>query len=657
MSTSISTDRSIDHAKAPPSRQRFMRLICGFLHLDGRPAEPGRLAAMVAAMTEPGLTPAVARFAEGPIALATLDFAPAAAASRVGQSEASLPRGASGLVLAADCRLYEAIDGRTDEAALLETLESRGSDGSDGGLRGVFGDFALAAWNPRDQTLLCARDGMGIRPLFVTEQPDRVVAFASLPRGLTASGFVTRELDEAALLSTLLMRATPNNRSVLRGIERLGPGTWVRRSERRRERGVHWRLDPATAGRSRCRPQEAAEEMAALVAQAVRVRLPATGPVATHLSGGLDSPSVSVLAARALRATGRPLLAYSFLPTPRGDYAPVGEGPLVQTVLDQEPDIVSIPARIRPSLEYLLPRMDCDQPMPFDPADPDAWICMDAAARGAQVLLSGWGGDEGASFNGRGALPEALLAGHWRRLAHEIRVSSTDRGSSMTRTLLGEVQTYLLPEAVQTIVQRLRGKTPDSVPMTLTALLRGEAMDGVSPPKPAMRPNAVANHLTLLTGPVVTRRPEYWALTGARTGIAAAFPLLDRRVVEFALTLPSRHFLRDGIARRLYRDAMTGILPDRILENRAKEAPFSETALVVALQRDALLRELPDLRQHPGVSRLFDLDALELRLRALPPSEEALRRASELGDSPALKRLAMLLPRFLRFVAYVRQHH
>jgi asparagine synthase (glutamine-hydrolysing) len=633
-----------------------MRLICGFLHLDGRPAEAGRLAAMVAAMIEPGLTPAVASFAEGPMALATLDFAHAAS-PQVGSTAAILPRGASGLVLAADARLYEGVDGRTDEAAVLDALEREGSDGSGGGLRGIFGDFALAAWNPRDQTLLCARDGMGIRPLFINDQPDRVFAFASLPRGLTASGFVTRELDEAALLSTLLVRATPNNRSVLRGVERLAPGTWLRRSARRRESGAHWRLDPATAGQNRCRPEEAAEEMTALVTQAVRARLPKTGPVATHLSGGLDSPSITVLAARALRATGRPLLAYPFLPTPQGDYAPDGEGPLVQTVLDQEQDIVSIPARIGPSLDFLLPRMDCDQPMPFDPADPDTWICMDAAARGAQILLSGWGGDEGASFNGRGAMAEALLAGRWWRFAREIRACSVARGCSMTDTLRGEVLNYLLPESVQTIVRRLRGKTPDSAPKLITQLLRHEAMGGVSPPIPPMRPNAVANHLSLLIGPVLTRRPEHWALTGARTGIAAAFPLLDRRVIEFALSLPSALFLRGGILRRLYRDAMIGILPDKILENPSKEAPFSETPLVVALQRDALLRQLPDLREHPQVNALFNLDALEQRLRALPPPEEALRRASELGDSPALNKLAVMLPRVLRFIAYVRQHH
>lgn len=639
-----------------------MRLICGFLHLDGRPAEVGRLAAMVAAMVEPGLTPAVARFAEGPIALATLDFAPGSlpgsAPPRVAPPATDLPRGARGLVLAADARLYEGADGRTDEATVLHALERRGGDGGgDGWLGGIFGDFALAAWDPRDQTLLCARDGMGVRPLFINDQPGRIFAFASLPRGLHASGLVPRELDEAALLSTLLMRETPNDRSVFRGVERLAPGTWLAVSARRRKSGQHWQLSPATAGQNHCRPEEAAEEMAALVTQAVRVRLPATGPVATHLSGGLDSPSVTVLAARGLRATGRSLLAYPFLPTQHGDYAPDGEGKLAQTVLDQEPDIVSIPARIGPPLDFLLPRMDCDQPLPFDPADPDAWVCIDAAARGAGVLFSGWGGDQGASFNGRGALAEALLAGRWWMLAREIRARSLAMGCAMSATLRGDVLSYLLPEAVQTVARRLRSRVLDSPQMILTRLLRHEAMDGVTPPPPPMAPDAVANHLSLLSSQVLKRRPEHWALTGARTGIAATFPLLDRRVIEFALSLPSTMFLRGGVSRRVYRDAMIGILPNKILENRVKEIPISETSLVVALQRDALLCRLPDLREHPRVNALFNLDALEQRLRALPAPEEISRRAGELGDSPALKKLSLMLPRVLRFIAYVQQHH
>ena len=59
-------------------------------------------------------------------------------------------------------------------------------------------------------------------------------------------------------------------------------------------------------------------------------------------------------------------------------------------------------------------------------------------------------------------------------------------------------------------------------------------------------------------------RIEAWAAHGAALGLTYAFPLLDRRIVEFALSLPGRMFFRDGWKRWLYRTAMEGILPDAV---------------------------------------------------------------------------------------------
>jgi asparagine synthase (glutamine-hydrolysing) len=52
---------------------------------------------------------------------------------------------------------------------------------------------------------------------------------------------------------------------------------------------------------------------------------------------------------------------------------------------------------------------------------------------------------------------------------------------------------------------------------------------------------------------------------GSLDGLAFAFPLLDRRVVEFALSLPSELFVRGGFRRRPFRDAMAGVLPESVL--------------------------------------------------------------------------------------------
>ena len=454
----------------------------------------------------------------------------------------------------------------------------------------------------------------------------------------------------------MLARHHGPERSLFRGVERLAPGGLVRVSARGIEHDRHWRLDAATAGSRVCRPEEAAEELRALITEAVRCRLPAAGPVAAHLSGGLDSASVAILAARMLRGQGRPLLGYSLLPTPQGDFAPDGERQFIEAVRRQEPDIVWTPIRYPDATAFVLPRLDSDQVMPCDPTDPEVQIFTDAAAQGAETVFSGWGGDEGASYNGRGALAEALLAGRWRALAEEVRAFAAVEGVPVSLVLRGELLPYLLPEPVWSLVRRLAGRAPRTFILAIAALLRRPALAGLPAVVARMGSNAAANRLRLLTEPILPRRTEQWALTGARHGIAAAFPLLDRRVVAFALSLPSALFLRGGWRRRLYRDAMATVLPPEILECRHKLNPHPEVPVMIATQRDEMLNQLPGLRAHPRVGELFDLDAIERGLCALPPADEVLRCAESWLKSPAVGQV-MCLRRTMRAAVYVQQHH
>lgn len=633
-----------------------MRLICGFLRLDGAPAEHTRLDAMAAGMVEPGLTPGIACWVEGPVALAVLDFS----------NRAVRPaRGESGLLLAADVRLDEpdrladalgtsrlpaGTDG--DETLLLAALERWGADG----VGRVLGDFAVAAWDPGSRSLICARDAMGVRPFFFRHRPGEVFAFASLVSGLHAGGFATRELDEDFLLSPLAGPYLGPERSLFRGVERLAPGGLLQVSAERVDRRRHWQLDPASAGRRIIGPEAAAEELAALVTEAVRCRLPPAGPVAAHLSGGLDSSALTILAARMLRAQGRSLFGYSFLPNPVGSDDLPGERPYVEAALRQEPDIVWTPIHVTDPAAYVLPAMDPDTALPRDPSSPELQIFSDAAARGAGILLSGWGGDEGATFNGRGALAEALLAGHWRTLAGEIRALSASRGRSPLDVLRGEVLPYLLPEGMRSVVRRLRGRPPPPR-ASAEAMLWPDMIARMSAIRLLLGADAVANRLSLLNGRHLAHRAEGWAQMAARHGLAVTFPMLDRRVVAFALSLPSRLFYRGGWPRRVFRDAMADVLPAEILWRRGKLAPFTESPALVAAQRELLLKRLAELRGHPRVAAFINLDCLEEYVMALPTAGEVPQQARSLCEDAAFAARASQILRTFHYALYIHQHY
>lgn len=74
-------------------------------------------------------------------------------------------------------------------------------------------------------------------------------------------------------------------------------------------------------------------------------------------------------------------------------------------------------------------------------------------------------------------------------------------------------------------------------------------------------------------------------------------PFLDRDLFEFVNSIPSRHLIRDGRAKSVLRDAMRGVAPDAIVENRRKvgfNAPiFSFLDVKDPIVRGALLADSP----------------------------------------------------------------
>jgi len=627
-----------------------MRLICGFLKLDGSPAEERRLDTMATAMIQPGLRPRIAKCVDGPIALARLDFT---ANPDQCKPATGLPQGPSGLILAADIRL-DAPDHCADDFGLLALLE-RGERDS---LERLDGDFAFAAWDPTHRTLLLARDGMGVRPLFLAHRPGSAFVFASLPRGLHASGLISKKLEQSFFVNELLLRSNQPQHSLFSGVQRLIPGDWLRIAQDGKSgQGQHWRLNPATAGRLKINSSDAAAELSTLISAAVSRRLPATGPVASHLSGGLDSCALAILAARALRPLGRDLLAYSLLPTPFNEHVFGGAGQFIAPVLRQEPDMMWFPIQAEDPLACVLPQMDEDQLFPADPGFPEVRIMADAATLGAQTLISGWGGDEGASYNHRGVLAEALLTWHWGYLTRELRAMAAQRQKSVARTAWSEIVPYLWSGRLHARVGRLAGREElPSFSKLAVGMLQPHIVYGHNLTVPTLPPDARRIRFNLLTRPGLLRRIEQWSLLSARYGMSTTFPLLDRQVVEFALSLPSELFLRDGWSRRVFRDAMSGVLPDELRWKQSKLDLIGVMPLYVASQRPLLLQRLAEWRSFRQIGEFFDLDEVEAILRSLPPAAD-LAKLLDVGIGKyADFSQAHTLLRTLQFIAFLEQH-
>src|SRR5690606_19632498 len=90
-------------------------------------------------------------------------------------------------------------------------------------VRHLRGDFALALWSPREQTLLLARDPLGVRPLYYAALPGALL-FASQTRALWAHRALSPELDALRIAQYLARVFEDGERTFYRHVARLAPG-------------------------------------------------------------------------------------------------------------------------------------------------------------------------------------------------------------------------------------------------------------------------------------------------------------------------------------------------------------------------------------------------------------------------------------------------
>ncbi len=481
----------------------------------------------------------------------------------------------------------------------------------------LIGDYAFAVWDARTRTLFCARDHIGARPLYYAEAAQGFV-FASTVEGVLAAPGVSDVLDEAtvaqyltglSLLSTTrtffeAVRKLPPGHTLTVGGAALRQGNASSHLPARLER--YWRPEAVPHARP-ASDDGYAEEFLALYARAVQDRLRGADPVGVHLSGGLDSSSIAVLAARELRRQGRPSpLAFSWLPelgAAPPEPAHAQEYARIDAVCAQEGLQVFHRALSAADFAAVLRR---DGAYPGVHVHPNEEVVQQSAEeQGVRVLLSGWGGDEGASFNGRGHLERLLLSGRWGKLAAECRAGGTG-----LRQVLGRILNLTFP-GLMLDLRRLRRGKPRRAHSGMLAPAFRRRMQPRS--EPVLRyPDVRRSQVRLLQLPHLSVRIEGWAASGVRRGIEYRYPLLDRRVLEFALGLPPTQFRRGRWSRWLMRHALRTVLPPEVCWHASKEDPARFEAMhaaffgAVPAIREELVAAAPSRAGYVDMARLME---------------------------------------------------
>lgn len=478
-----------------------------------------------------------------------------------------------------------------DTEVLLEALKAWGP----AALERLIGMFALALWDTQRQTLLLARDRLGKKPLFYARLPDGGLVFASEPRALTAHPGVRGGIDPVALAHYLRLNYAPCDRSLLRGVQSLPPASHAQfdlRSGLRVSR--YWDLAAKfREKRSFASDDAAAEELRALIDDAVRLRLVSDVPLGAFLSGGVDSSTI-VASMLQQREAGSVLTFTSGFLEDSFDESPMAERIAAQFGVTHRTQ------HLDPKRLDLLPALiaTAGEPLADTSALPMYYLC-GFTRQHVTVALSGDGGDE--CFAGY----ETYVAGKLHRMAaHSPHWLRAHAHGLLDRWLPVDHRKVGWPEKVRRLTSAL-AQPFQNAHASWRDIFGATELQGLM--QPAWREQAHAaperelfdayfgKHFAEVQGCDPLDQATYvdiktWMVDDIlvkadRTSMAHSLevrcPLLDHRVVEFAAQLPPGMKLRGFSKKHLLKHSQRGRLPAWLLDRKKQgfNAPVSQWLL------------------------------------------------------------------------------
>jgi asparagine synthase (glutamine-hydrolysing) len=393
------------------------------------------------------------------------------------------------------------------------------------------------------------------------------------------------------------------------------------------------------------RPEDYVEAVREALGRAVADRLRRRGgPVASHLSGGLDSSAVTATAARAL-APGGPLLAYTAVP--REGY----DGALARGRFGDEGGHAAALAAMYPNIEHVLIRAGARSPVAALDRSFDLYqrpvlnlvnhvwleaILDSARERGAGVLLTGQMGNYTLTYTGFELLPDLFARGRWLRLARTV--AALRRSGVRLESAASHTIGPFLPERLWLAINRLRGRSFERQDLnalhpTQAARVRETAKSaGVDL---AYRPqrDPLASRIRRI-GTIDWGNYNKGMLGG--WGVEVRDPTGDRRLVELCLAIPPEEFLRGGQMRSIGRRVLADRAPAVIAEEQRKGRQAVDWHEGFAAARDEVAREVARAAATPAAAGIVDTDMLERLMAEWPEG------GWNLGTTESRYRLALL---------------
>jgi len=550
--------------------------IAGAAQLDGTPLPPTLIRRMTDAIAHRG-PDGEGQYSDGPIALghrrlAIVDLTDAGRQPMANETGDVLLT--SNAEIYNHARLRAELEGaghryhsRTDVETIVHGYEEWGDDV----IPRLNGMFALGVWDGPRKRLLLARDRFGVKPLYWFAGGG-VFLFASEIKAILQHPAVRRDVDPLALDEYFTFQNILTDRTLFEGIRLLPAGHTLVVDVGRGEVGSpqpYWDYPFPSASPPDMDPVEAGEELYRLFDQAVTRQLMSDVPVGSYLSGGMDSGSITAIAARSL-----PRLC-----TFTGGFD-LSSASGLELGFDERPAAESVANRLKTEhyevvlhagdMEWVLPELTWHlEDLRVGQSYPNYYTAR-LASKFVKVVLSGAGGDE-------------LFGGYPWRYFH----GATDGGRE---DYLGRYYDYwqrLVPQADKPglFTGDVRRAIGDTSPFDVFRSVFDRYSGPFESPEACVTASLYFELKTFLHGLLVVEDKLSMAHS-----LETRVPFLDNDLVDFAVGLPTRLKIRnfDRIERvdenepakrqryevqssdgkAVLRDAMARLIPPEVQERR-----------------------------------------------------------------------------------------
>jgi asparagine synthase (glutamine-hydrolysing) len=443
-------------------------------------------------------------------------------------------------------------------------------------LKVLNGIFAFAIFDTRDKSLLLARDGFGVKPVYYTQTPKGFL-FASELKALLLEPTVSRDLSAKAIHYYLSYLWAPAPWTMLEHVKKLEPGHAMVVRDGAITRTWKFYDIPCLSGDDAISETEAVIEVRRTLDKAVERQMVADVPVGAFLSGGLDSSSICAIA-RKYTTEGQKLQCFTIDPQGTSDEGFASDLPYSRQMADYlgvDLHVINVALDLIDNLKKMIYHLDEPQ------ADPAAinvlFISSLARDHGIKVLLSGTGSDD--IFAGYRRHYALVLEHYWAWLPLSVRRAIRYYSAKLDARLPGlrrlskafkfadmdkeaRIAGYFhwLDPAIQnglysaSMKESLRDE-PFSEPLM-------KSLSELGPDTPSLHQMLYLDAKHFL----VDHNLNYTDKMSMAVGVETRVPFLDPDLVALAAKLPPRMKQHGRIGKYILRKAMANDLPPAILK-------------------------------------------------------------------------------------------